>query len=484
MAKPRIFIGSSVEGLTIAYAIQQNLTHDAEITVWDQGVFELSQTTIESLISILDTCDFAIFVFSPDDIVKIRKKQFLTVRDNVIFELGLFIRKLGRQRSFIIMPDKPIFHIPTDLLGITAGKYDTSRTDESHQAATGPVSHQIRTQIKKLGLLRNVVNDTVTQKEASELSIDESQKKNDWWSLYSDKKYKEALELVKREIEEASEKVKRDELLVWQIYIEYKIDSIKGKEAVLDKIKTEPEDKYNYAAMSRIMLWENELTLALKIIEEGLLKFEKDEILISRRSEYLEKIGRIDQAIDLILNLNYEENEKLSIKLAELYENLEEKKLEEAFNIVKAAYKNNQTSEQLAFKLARLSQDTNKNEIALYLLDELTKKHTENVSYWAYLGNSCVALNLNNKAMVSYKKAEELSESKESWILGNIGNVLNNCGFYSEGRKYFNKALAIDSNSDYSFDRVSSIIKNEEKENEKYSKILTEGLSLIIGAKN
>ena len=93
MKKNKIFIGSSVEGLKIAYAVQQNLRHTAETTVWDQGVFDLSSTTIESLIKVLDNSDFGIFVFSPDDIIKFRGNEALTVRDNVVFELGLFIDK-------------------------------------------------------------------------------------------------------------------------------------------------------------------------------------------------------------------------------------------------------------------------------------------------------------------------------------------------------------------------------------------------------
>jgi predicted nucleotide-binding protein len=61
--KLRVFIGSSVESLEIAYAIQENLEHQAEPTVWPQGVFDLSKSTLGSLSEVLENTDFGIFVF-------------------------------------------------------------------------------------------------------------------------------------------------------------------------------------------------------------------------------------------------------------------------------------------------------------------------------------------------------------------------------------------------------------------------------------
>lgn len=148
--KPRIFIGSSVEGLNVAYSIQQNLTHDAEITVWDQGVFQLSKTTIESLIDVLDQSDFGVFVFTGEDVALMREQIKSVVRDNVLFEFGLFIGKLSRDRVFFVVPSNVDLHLPTDLLGITPGKYDSNREDGRMQAATGPVSNEIRQIVKKL----------------------------------------------------------------------------------------------------------------------------------------------------------------------------------------------------------------------------------------------------------------------------------------------------------------------------------------------
>src|SRR6185369_15374111 len=97
--KPKTFIGSSVEGLSVAYAVQQNLQYQSEVTVWDQGIFHLSTSALDSLTEVLDRSDFGVFVFTPDDILNIRGEENRAVRDNVLFELGLFIGRLGKLRS-------------------------------------------------------------------------------------------------------------------------------------------------------------------------------------------------------------------------------------------------------------------------------------------------------------------------------------------------------------------------------------------------
>jgi len=97
--KPSIFIGSSVESLSVSHAIQQELEHVFEPTVWTQGIFDLSKSTLNSLLDALDKFEFAVFVFQPDDLTILRGVANLTVRDNVLFEMGLFLGKLGQDKK-------------------------------------------------------------------------------------------------------------------------------------------------------------------------------------------------------------------------------------------------------------------------------------------------------------------------------------------------------------------------------------------------
>jgi hypothetical protein len=148
--KPRIFIGSSVEALKVAYGIQENLEHDALCQVWDQGIFDLTGNALDNLLGATSNFDFAIFVFQPDDTAKIRNSEFKVVRDNLIFELGLFVSKLSKENVFFLIPrDEEELHLPTDLLGITPGKYDHQEDDDKLLGALGPFCNKVRRKIKK-----------------------------------------------------------------------------------------------------------------------------------------------------------------------------------------------------------------------------------------------------------------------------------------------------------------------------------------------
>jgi hypothetical protein len=142
--KHRVFVGSSTEGLEIAHAVQSNLEPEAEVRLWSQDVFRPGEHVLESLLRQTSESDFGVFVFSPDDIVEIRNTESKTVRDNVVFELGLCIGRLGPKRSFILIPKVDNLRIPSDLLGVNAASFDPRRLDEDLVAALGPACLKIR----------------------------------------------------------------------------------------------------------------------------------------------------------------------------------------------------------------------------------------------------------------------------------------------------------------------------------------------------
>jgi len=96
--------------------------------------------------------DFGIFIFAADDIANIRGDFLNVPRDNVVYEAGLFSGYLGPERCFIAVPQTVHVRIPTDLLGMTHGIYEDSRSDGNEEAAVSSFCSKVEKQILGLGL--------------------------------------------------------------------------------------------------------------------------------------------------------------------------------------------------------------------------------------------------------------------------------------------------------------------------------------------
>jgi CRP/FNR family transcriptional regulator, cyclic AMP receptor protein len=146
----RVFIISSTEAIDVARAIEDQYEHDPFKThLWTHGTFKASWYPVESLEAELDRSDFAIAIAHPDDLTTSRDVTTPSPRDNVIFELGLFIGRLGRKRSILMEPKSSKIKLPSDLSGITTVPYTFDPREAADSIA--PACNRLRNLFKELG---------------------------------------------------------------------------------------------------------------------------------------------------------------------------------------------------------------------------------------------------------------------------------------------------------------------------------------------
>lgn len=153
LSKAKVFIGSSSEGKDVAQRLAVGLDQSGltESTVWTHGVVRPGQHPLTALLSRAQAADFAVMVLSPDDDVESRSARTQAPRDNVVFELGLFMGALGPERTYMVLPAEVNLKLPTDLAGITYLPYPT-REDKNLASALSGVGIEIVDEVKKLGV--------------------------------------------------------------------------------------------------------------------------------------------------------------------------------------------------------------------------------------------------------------------------------------------------------------------------------------------
>lgn len=165
---PTVFVGSSSEAKRVAQYLADELEKsgvDCEVTVWSEGVFGVSQYSLEGLVAAAQRADFAVLVVTPDDTVHSRGSESLAPRDNIIFEAGLFMGALGRDRTYLVVQqgDKSRLKLPSDLHGLTWLTYQ-KRTDGNQRAAVKGAVLDITDRIEVLGSRELSTDDVSLQR--------------------------------------------------------------------------------------------------------------------------------------------------------------------------------------------------------------------------------------------------------------------------------------------------------------------------------
>ncbi len=148
--RPKLFIISTVESLNIARDVKSQLDFDdIDVTIWnDTSVFDGGEYTLEALERAVQESDFGLAILQDDDITISRNIEQRAPRDNVIFELGLFMGLLTRRRTFIALPRGVDQKLASDLKGLTPFEYKiASKTDYD----VSNLAHNLRKAITKLG---------------------------------------------------------------------------------------------------------------------------------------------------------------------------------------------------------------------------------------------------------------------------------------------------------------------------------------------
>ena len=141
--RPNIFIASSKEALPIARAVKANFDNEADVDIWSEDIFKANRNYLDTLLNRASYYDFFIAVFTPDDEAKIREQVVRVTRDNVIFEFGLFLGRLGPDRSFLVVQEG--VEMFSDWSGIETAKFHIR---DNLVAAVGGACNRIRQEME------------------------------------------------------------------------------------------------------------------------------------------------------------------------------------------------------------------------------------------------------------------------------------------------------------------------------------------------
>ena len=109
-AAPQLLVVAATDAVPMAKQLHALLEADGiDGKLWPDPLFGAEDFVIDAVQSVLETTDFVVLVLGEGNLDE-------RDRDNAIFELGLFIGLLGRERVVLVVPEGGAGHVPAGLV--------------------------------------------------------------------------------------------------------------------------------------------------------------------------------------------------------------------------------------------------------------------------------------------------------------------------------------------------------------------------------
>jgi hypothetical protein len=146
----RVFVGSAGKSRGLARRVALQLEQQAserpepvkiEAVSWEY-TFGSSDITYERLLKCVRDYQFGIFIFTADDDAQVDGADTKITRDNVIFELGLWAGKYGKDHAHVLKPLGVEMRLLTDLEGFVTEPFKPG-SNQSLDEASGNVLKKV-----------------------------------------------------------------------------------------------------------------------------------------------------------------------------------------------------------------------------------------------------------------------------------------------------------------------------------------------------
>jgi len=121
--------------------------------VWDEGLLQQNESIFDGLLRLSTEVEYGVFIWGASDVTigsTVTSGQPIpAARDNVVFETGLFLGALGKEKTFMVVDRSMPIKIPSDFDGIMRTYYDGSALGTYDRPAVRKACDEIESTIRQ-----------------------------------------------------------------------------------------------------------------------------------------------------------------------------------------------------------------------------------------------------------------------------------------------------------------------------------------------